>query len=55
VVQNLNMGKVFVITGLYGGYPRSSSYALLARGVKFDGIVANKLPYPLGDYPSIVR
>jgi N-methylhydantoinase B/acetone carboxylase alpha subunit len=52
VVQNLNMGKVFVITGLYGGYPGSSSYALLARGVKFDEIVANKLPYPLGDYPS---
>jgi len=46
VVQNLNMGKVFTITGLYGGYPGSSSYALLARGVEFDEIVANKLPYP---------
>ena len=46
VVQNLNMGKVFVITGPYGGYPGSSSYALLGRGVKFDEIMANKLVCP---------
>jgi len=46
VVQNLNMGKVFVITGPYGGYPGSSSYVLLGRGVEFDEIMANKLVCP---------
>jgi len=53
VLQNLNAGKVFASpTGLYGGYPTPAGYTLLARGVKFDDIVADKLPYPLEDDPS---
>jgi len=49
VVQNLNMGKIFTNTGLYGGYPAPTPSTLLARGVKFDEIVSKKLPYPLED------
>lgn len=49
VVQNLNMGYVTASTGLYGGYPQATSYTLLARGVKWDEILKDKVKYPLSD------
>lgn len=51
VVQNLNMGKGFTGSGLYGGYPSATAYTLLARGVDFERLVRDKAPYPLSDDP----
>ncbi|MEM2695034.1 MAG: hydantoinase B/oxoprolinase family protein [Archaeoglobaceae archaeon] len=52
VLQNLNMGKVFTNTGLYGGYPSATGYTLIARGVRFDEMISNKVPYPISDNPN---
>ncbi len=52
VVQNLNMGKVFTNSGLYGGYPSATAYMLLARGVDFDSLISEKKKYPLSDNPN---
>jgi N-methylhydantoinase B/acetone carboxylase alpha subunit len=51
VIQNLNMGKAFTGTGLYGGYPSATAYTLLARGVNFEQLTRDKAPYPLSDDP----
>ena len=50
--QNLNMGKLPAISGLYGGYPGSTSYTLLAKGVDFKKIISERKPYPLSDNPD---
>ena len=53
ILQNLNMGKTFVASGLNGGYPNATSYTLLAKiNADFEGLVKDKFKYPLGDNPS---
>ncbi|MEM3761081.1 MAG: hydantoinase B/oxoprolinase family protein [Archaeoglobaceae archaeon] len=52
VVQNLNMGKAFTNTGLYGGYPSPTAYTLIARGVNLEELIRQRLPYPLSDDPD---
>jgi len=52
VVQNLNMGKAFTNTGLYGGYPSPTAYTLIARGVNLEELIKQRLPYPLSDDPD---
>lgn len=52
VLQNLDMGKIFVTSGMHGGYPNATSYTLIARGVDFERLKNEKAPYPLGDNPN---
>ncbi|PMP87847.1 MAG: hypothetical protein C0172_03940 [Caldisphaera sp.] len=52
ILQNLNMGKVFVASGLHGGYPNATSYTLTVRmNASLDDLIKDKVKYPLSDDP----
>jgi len=49
---NFGTSRVFLVSGINGGYPPASQYSLMAYNTNINEVIKEGKPYPLGDDPN---